>query len=291
VSASAELAAKLAAPVDARLTLLDLENGLHADVDPAQYFAPVLGIARSSPLALLRRAPLVYYQWALGAKVDEETEALAFGRAFHCAVLEPARFRVLYAVEPDFGDCRRTVNRERRDAWRAEHRGAELLSEDDARHIAGMRESLLAQPVIRRLLELDGHNELTARWVDPETGIVCGARGDRRVERVSTALDLKSTKDARAESFSRSIASYRYHVQDALYRDGLDVERFAFGAVEKRPPYLCAAYVLDADARRAGERALRRDLDLLARCIEKDAWPGLPGGAQEIGLPRWAQED
>lgn len=273
-------------------SMLDIPFGLHRDVPEDVYHEKILGLANKGALDQIARSPAHYLAWVTGKLARDESPALAFGKALHCRILEPSKFGKLYVVEPDFGDCRKTDNKKRRDDWRAEHAGATPLEAETMAALEGIAESIKAHPVASTLFT-GGAAEVTAKWTDPATGIVCKARGDFWDESINTLVDLKSTEDARAPEFSRSVHRYRYHVQESFYRDGFalaggSIEHFVFVAVEKRPPYAVAVYQLDDDAIFRGESDYSRDLRRMAECIERDKWPAYSDEIQELGLPKYA---
>lgn len=266
------------------------EPGVYAAIPEDAYHSPVIGMVNKSALDQVERSPAHYRIWL--EQPSRDTPALSFGRAFHCAVLEPERFAAQYVEAPDLGDLRRKENRLARDEWRAMNEGKIALSNDEARRIAGMRESVLQHPLASKMLR-DGEAEMTLRWQDRESGLQCKSRLDFYVRRHAMIVDLKSTDDAREESFKRSIVNYRYHVQDALYRSSADalelpIEHFVLMAVEKSPPYAVATYTLDSDAIGKGYIAARRNMDTLAECVAKNHWPAYPTGLRTIELPTWA---
>jgi hypothetical protein len=272
--------------------ILQFSDGVHADVNESVYHQRVPGIVSKTALDLIARSPAHYKAWIDGESEEEESEALSFGRAFHCALLEPDKFDASYTVEPDFGDCRFKANKANRDAWRAEHASHEHLSEEAARCIRGMVNSIRRHPLAGKMIR-EGKSELTLKWRDPESGLTCKSRLDYYVESRAMIVDAKSTLDARWAKFRRQIVDHRYHVQDALYRSAavelqLPVQFFVFIACEKTPPYGVATYTLDADGIGRGYSAARADIDTLAACMRDNVWPGYPVGIQEIELPPWA---
>jgi hypothetical protein len=289
---SGELAASLAAPPPVS-TILELPPGLHAGVPEDVYHQRVLGVASKHALDLVLRAPAVYRAWIDGLLDDADRPALAFGRALHCAVLEPERFDREYAVEPPWGDCRKTANRERRDGWRAEHAGKTFLPADDGARIRSMRTAVREHPAGPFFVE--GVPEVTLRWEDEDTGLVCKARADWWDRRTRRAIDVKTTDDARPFAFARAIEVFGYHVQDGFYTEGFEalgepIHSFLFVVVEKAPPFLVRCYELDAEDVRAGRAKAREGLRTLADCIAHDDWPGYPEDIQTISRPRWARE-
>ena len=274
------------------ITALELTHGIHLGVPEDVYHQRVLGLASKGALDLVRRSPAHYKAWVDGAKDNEESDALAFGKAFHCALLEPERFIGTYTVEPSFGDCRKKDNRAARDAWRAEHAGSVLLSSDD--HLACMRmtESIRRHPIAGKLLA-GGEAEVTARWRDEDTGIECKARADYLIRERRLIVDIKTAADASLESFRRSVANYGYHRQDAFYRAGFatagaPVDNFVFVVVEKTAPYAVAVYMLDERAQAAGRLAVRDAIETLADCLERNEWAAYPEEIQVLELPGWA---
>lgn len=261
------------------------------NVPHAKYHERKIGVVSKSILDLIDRSPAHYKQW-IDDGVEERTPALVFGAAFHCALLEPERYAVDYAVEPDFGDCRKTANKAARDSWRSLHENAEHIAADDAKTIENMVAAVRRHPLASRAIS-DGQSELTLRWTDEDSGLPCKARADYYVEHLGAVFDVKSTLDARPRAFARDVVNYRYHVQDALYRaafaaNRVEVRHFAFVCVEKDPPHAIAIYELDADAVAKGDMAARSNITTMKYCVSSGQWPGYAESIQTIQLPPWA---
>lgn len=257
-----------------------------------EYHAPRVGVVSKSALDQIHRSPAHYRAWLEGKLDRPDSRALTFGRAFHCAVLEPDVFARSYAVQPDFGDCRFKEAKQARDRWRAENDGKEFVSADDFEAIRAMATSVLTHPIAGKMLK-NGKPELTIKWTDVETGLPCKCRADYYVASRGMILDVKTTEDARPEAFKRSVYQYRYHVQDALYRAGfaaagLDARYFILVAVEKSPPFCASVYQLDASAVEKGHAAARQDIETMARCVATNQWDGYPTSIQDLSLPPWA---
>jgi hypothetical protein len=270
-----------------------LPPGLHPGIADSLYHTPCLELMSNSGLGRFRRSPAHYRAWALRQTTEPESTAFAFGKALHCAVLEPERFAHEFVTEPEWGDCRKTENKKARDAWREAHAGVTLLSDTDATSLRGMIESVLAHPLARRCIER-GASEVTLRWRDA-SGAECKGRIDYHVPEIAMAVDLKTTEDASPNAFRRSVASYGYHRQDAFYRRGLaavnaGVEHFAFVAIEKTPPYAVAIYTIDPAAIAAAHEATTRLLERFAECLAWDDWPSLSHEIQTLQLPPWVTE-
>jgi exodeoxyribonuclease VIII len=265
--------------------------GLHANVPETIYHRRVLGLASKSALDEVHRSPAHYRLWVDGTG-ERDTPALAFGRAFHCAVLEPVRFQETYVVEPDFGDCRKTENRRERDRWREENGSKRLLSADQMADIAGMSASIRAHKLASRMI--DGIHEATICWEDGATGLKCKGRMDVYNRKLGLVVDVKTALDASPREFAKAVNTHRYHVQDAMYREGLralklPVDHFVFLVVEKSPPYAVALYELDDKAGGRGYQTMHLDLGTLSDALEHDSWPGYSETIQTIDLPPWAE--
>lgn len=215
----------------------------------------------------------------------EPSKAMRIGTALHSLVLEG----IAPLVMPEFSGKGSVALR---DEWRHEHAGLLIVSEDEARDVLGMAASIaehpIAGPAFRRP---DGRAEVSALWTCPDTGVECKSRFDWLLPR--EIVDLKTTADASAEAFAKSVATYRYHVQDAFYSQAaasldLDVDQFTFVCVETAPPYAVAVYRLNDFARQIGRSLYLRDLRRLQECREQNDWPAYPVEITELALPRWA---
>lgn len=287
----------LAAAEPHTAALFDFVNaatGLYPGIDEHTYHSRTLGVANKSALDAIDRSP-AHYRAMIDQPRDEEdvSDVLVIGKAFHCRVLEPHAFGARYVAAPNFGDLRFKENKQKRDAWKTENAGKTPLDPAVMAALEGMAAAVHAHPKARAMFEAEGVAEMTARWEDLETGIICKARSDWFVPSLGLIVDLKSTEDARPDPFAKSVAKYRYHVQHAHYVDGFalagaEVEDFVFVAVEKKPPFACAVYVLDADAVRRGNADAQRNLRTLAECIERDEWPAYGTEIEPLSLPRWA---
>ena len=273
-------------------SIYDLAEGLWPDVPATVYHQRVLGLASKGALDRVSQSPAHYLAWVNGADEEEPSSALAFGTAFHAAMLEPERWETQFVVQPDFGDCRFKDAKANRDAWRKEHEGAIIIEPAEMAAIRGMREAIHRHPLASEMLR-DGSPELTLKWTDEETGLVCKARADFHLPRVGLCVDIKTTEDASEGAFRRTVQRWGYHRQAAFYSDGFracgaPLRAFAFLVIERRPPYAIGLYSLDLASEGNGRGTIRRDLDTLADCIERDDWPGYDESIRTIALPDWA---
>lgn len=289
-----------------RQAFLELPLGRHDDVPANVYHSKILGVASKGALDRVRRSPAHYRAWIAGYE-KKETPALSLGRAIHMAILEPDVFARTYLIEPSFGDVRKTdrttkeqakEHKTRREAWRLEHAGATILEAKSAQTTLGMVQAIASDPTAADMLS-EGVPEVTIKWVDRETGLVCRLRVDFLVERLGLVLDVKSCEDARDDAFGRSVEAYGYHRQEAHYLDGLhevglDVDDFVFLPIEKEPPYAMDFFQLDDEDRATGQQQVRAARRRLAECLARDEWPAYrrpeSRETRRVGRPRWARK-
>lgn len=214
------------------------------------------------------------------------TPRMEFGQLVHAWVLEPDSIKSRYLKTPKFD--RRTKGGKagfEEMTKRAAEQGLVIVDEetwDKATLIVdGVYRNKAAAAILSK-----GDPEQSVIWVNPETGEKCKARADWLRENFTT--DVKITVDARPAEFAKSIVRYRYHVQDAHYREGFDSPRFVWIAVETEPPYAVAVYADNPDMLALGKTHRDANLRTYAECKAKDEWPAYPDHVQQITLPRWA---
>lgn len=267
------------------------EIGLHFDVPEAAYRAwkainrSLLDpICAGQTLAHAREAQL---------HPKEPTPSLVLGTRCHHAILEPHLFEKYYAAWP--GDDRRT--KEGKQKWKEfeiANKGKEIIGLPDWETCTEMRDAAWKQPVVQGLLGGDRYIEVCAVWEDPETGVLCKCRVDfiTQADGWTVLGDLKTTGDASAEAFAKSVANYGYYRQAAFYLDGFNAlderERlFVFLPIEKERPYLAARYDLPPEWIAKGRREYRDALRQWAEAEETGIWPGYPSEMRTLEPPRW----
>ena len=245
-----------------------------------------------SGLDLIARSPAHYWARYLDPNRvrKPDTPAQAFGSLVHAAILEPHKVEKLYVVAPDLNK-----NSNAYKDWKATHAGLLIVDADDMQTALQMRDAVMSNARARQLLELGGITEEPIYARDPETGVLVKIKPDRYIPSHRIILDLKTTTDARPHAFAKSVAEYRYHVQDAFYTDvaawaGDAVDWFFFIALEKEPPYGVAVYQLDSDATDKGRALYRENLNTYAACLRNNDWHAYKQGDEDLvlSLPKWA---
>jgi exodeoxyribonuclease VIII len=182
--------------------------------------------------------------------------------------------------------------------WLKNNGHRNVLEPEQWDQLMNMRDAVHAHPIALALLTgKPGVAERSVYWVDEATGELCRCRPDFWRED-DIVVDLKTTEDASAEGFSKSIANWSYDTQDAFYRDGCaavgrPLRAFVFLAVEKSArvvegqPLGVAVYQLDEAGRELGRAKYRQDLATYAECKRTNKWPCYSDKLETISLPAW----
>lgn len=283
--------------------------GIYPDVPHEVYHRRELGVVNNGALKILSGKTPAHYRAWVDATEDDDTAALVFGRALHCAVLEPELFAETY-VEPVEHPHRRPTSIQRNakkpsqstldaiaywDAWEAANAGKIEITVAEKTRLIGMSKAIRQHPLAARLL-VGGTAEETIVWDDPRTGLRCKARADYHAAERGVLVDIKTTEDASEKGFMLSVARYGYHLQHAHYASafqalGEELRAFLFVAVEKEPPYATAVHCLDAEAEARGIELRDRAMDTLSDCLRADFWPGYSNRIHRVSLPVWALRD
>lgn len=228
----------------------------------------------------------------------KQTEAMAIGQAIHCAILEPERFDVTYMAAPKLD--RRTKKGQA--TW-AELQASPLniITAEEYDLCLRVRESVWSHSFAAELLRGKGLNEVSAVWVDQDTGARCKARFDRLsatqlTDPAGTAysaiIDLKTTHNASRRAFSDSAGKLAYHEAAAFYLDGAFAlsprpRKFIWIAMEKEPPYAVAVYEVGDASIEAGRDAYKAHLRAYAEAVRTGVWAGYGEGADYLDIPAW----
>lgn len=289
--------------------------GVYRNVPADRYHRRAHDVVNCGGLkVLIERTPRHYVDFIDGGDEDvEESDALAFGSALHCAILEPEVFagsyRFLPASAPKDMRHHRNAKKPSRetldsiawwDDWERETAGCFVITAAELDATVRMASEL-------RGLEIEdgGHvitagelidaceKEVTIYWVDEETGLSCKARFDLLSEELRFAGDLKSTLCASREAWGRTMFQRLYHVQAAHYCEGMralgmPLEKFTFFAMEKRRPYVCATYDTTPADWELGYLLRQRAMRTLKRCLESDTWPGYTRRVEPCPMPAYA---
>lgn len=197
-------------------------------------------------------------------------------------------------VVVDAPDWRTAAARQAREEIR--EAGAVPLLPDDFAMVTEMAEALKRHPVALALFS-DGTPEASLFWPDDETDVMRRARLDWLPNHTNGARmvipDYKTARSADPEQFAKAAVDYGYASQAAWYTDGVaalglaEDLAFVFVVQMKAPPYVVTVVQLDVNAVRIGRHLNRRAIDLYARCVAEDHWPGFSEDVAHVSLPYW----
>lgn len=259
------------------------EHEYHADPVPG-------GSLSSTEIKRLLDSP-ARYRHAKDHGGSEHKDVFDFGKAAHSLVLGAGGEMVVL----DFDNFLTKAAKEARDEARAN--GATPILRGDWLTVEAMAAALRAHPIAAALLDPDkGKPEQSLFW--QQGGIWRRARYDWLPTEYKGRLilpDYKTTPDASAAAFSKSVANFGYHNQAGWYLDGaialLGVRdpAFVFIAQEKIAPYLVNVIELDRYALEIGRSLNEEAVETYLACMESGEWPGYPNDVTQIALPRWAE--
>lgn len=258
--------------------------GVFSGVDIDVYHNEWEAVSNSKLKRFARSPEHMLAPWSGSAAMD-------LGSAVHDALLLPDEYALRYVKWTDTKSKRTKAY----EAWEAANPNKVGLLPDEFDVIEAIRSKIMLHPVAGQLLT-GGQPEMSARWVDAETGIDCKCRPDYAHPDKGVLVDLKTTRDASPGAFGRDAARYEYHQQGAMYLDGYSdasgvvFDQFIFLAVETSPPYGIGLYVMDDEAVEKGRSLYRSRLrDYKAWEDSGRAWCDYPQGIQKLQLPGWAK--
>lgn len=228
----------------------------------------------------------------------EASTAFDFGTACHSAILEPETFEARTIRGPLDRRGGKWVDAQAE----AHNTGKLLLTASDYDDVLEVRDVIHADAWLNQIIT-GGKPvvEASAFWHQPvgDELIYCRARPDLIRTDLGLMLDLKTTADASARGFAKSVADYGYHAQEAHYTrgwmaaGGCEITGTVFLAVEKKKPFAYQLFELQPSAVAEGMAIIDRSLETYARCQRVSEWPAYaqPNGVTELVLPRWAYKE
>lgn len=257
-----------------------------ADTD---YFA-VEAISASAIKSAIDKSPK-HFKAYLDGLVVKTSDAMDFGSAVHCALLEPEKFDDKYVA---YDGTRRG---KAYDAFVAENDGKIILKSDAMAKVKAVCRSVKAHPVVN-MIRKQGGCETVLQWKQSWNDVEfdCKAKLDKLTiwQGKPLILDVKTTADASYGKFSRDIATFHYDVQAAWYvngaeKCGLGDAQFVFIAVEKEPPFAVAARMLGWDTLEDGRKTYSEVMQRFSYAKKTGKYEGFTeNGVEVIDKPKWA---
>lgn len=266
--------------------MIPAEDGVYADISDTDYHSDRDSLSSSGARTLLWEAPAKFL--AEQQKPPNPKPEYDFGHVAHRLILGKGSEIVVVDADTWRGA---EAGQARKDAWAA---GEVPILAKDYETAKTMAARVREHPTAGALLAV-GDAEVSGWWHDEPTDARLRWRGDWLHPGRSRLIitDYKTTKNAHPDAFAKSIADYRYHQQDAWYRDGVIANEvdadplFLFIAQEKTPPYLVSVNETRPDDLERGRQLNRKAIELYAQCRKTGQWPGYGDGINTADFPNY----
>ncbi len=206
------------------------------------------GIVHNLPFEEYRQLPglnqSTLKQWLSTASKQNDTyknlQAMQFGSAGHCLLLEEEKFEELYVCAPNGLRQRGKLGKERWAEFSEQHSRKTVLKANEWERLQNIRRVFQIHPQIKKLWA-SGKAEVSLFWQDPEFCLDCKARLDWFDPDSGIIVDLKFTNNVGKAGVQKPIQDY-YAVQAAWYSRGVyqltkKTADFLFVFIEKYAPH------------------------------------------------------
>lgn len=244
-----------------------------------------------SSLSAFQRSPSNYIEYLTMPRM--KSDAFLLGDAVDCLLLTPDDFEKRFAVSPKFNKAT-TVGKEGAAKFAKEAANKTVIDEamyaKALRMVNNFKNNAHTNAFLCKLTQ----TQREIKFTDKETGLPLIAKLDGTGENL--ICDLKTTQNASPEEFSRSVFNYGYHLQAAIYSEGMKSIGqhcdFYWLCVESSAPYGCSVIKAHKDVLAYGKQELRKLLDMFRYCLDNDLWKSsydfwTGTGVSEISLPGW----
>jgi hypothetical protein len=278
--------------------LLAPENYQNKWVDglsDVEYHADKTSVSSSSLKEVEMISLKTFYNTFFISGGKEATKQMKFGKLAHLAILEGAKFKERYVVQPEFfgftqkGEKTNSANckevKEKAAAWLADlPLGTIVTTAEERDKLFGMIDSLLSHAKASDFLKA-GIAETSGYYRDPITGVLCRIRPDFMCRERRIITEFKTTEDCREEAFKYKINGEKYPLwydfQLAMQCEGFKqiekhpVELAAWVAINTHGAYEVAVHPMTIPTHDVGHIKYRRALTKLREAIDTNQWPGV----------------
>ncbi len=139
-----------------------------------------------------------------------------------------------------------------------------------------------------------GKPEVTIVWED-DGGVICKGRIDWLHDSMKIIDDYKTVgQSADPERYGRIMDSNGMDIQAAFYRRGIRKlfkidPQFRFVVQETFTPNALCVIGIGSDFQWSGDSKVQRAIDMWAKCLSTNSWPGWPDRITYPILPTWAE--
>lgn len=237
----------------------------------------------------------------------EATSSMDLGAAIHDALLLPEEFEKRWvvadrcsAIKGDGEQCENPGVKYIDGSWYCgvhskgkTSKAVNVLSQDEARTIDGIRRSAERHTYAKRLFSSDVEHELSLFWNDAQTGLLCKARIDLYNRSRCALVDLKTTSNGISyKEFRRTIETYGLWLQMAHYKAALEACGFpvdfeAWITVQVQRPHGIMVWEADHADLVLAESERRMLLEIYAECEKSGVWPGYEERVGLMSMSPW----
>ena len=251
----------------------------------------------SHGLRLLLNECAAKYWWnsPLNPKQPEiETKPMNFGKAAHDWLLMGETFlSTIHVLGPK---VKLTTNAGKAERDEAKAEGKVVIKTAEFEIIKEMHATLEAHEFAGAAFR-NGQPEKSLVWQDSETGVWLRCRPDWLPAAIRHIPDYKTAVSSQPEAFRKQVWNLGYHMQAALYLDGIEAvtgtapKSFFFVVQEKEAPYVVTCIALDPISIEWGRIQNRKAIATYAECLRTGKWPGYANEVVQVELPYWAEAD
>ena len=241
---------------------------------------------KTEPFGIVQNLPFEEYQqlsglnqstlkqWfsATSKKTDayKNYQALQFGSAGHCLLLEPEMFPELYVRAPEGLSQRGKTGKKRWAEYAEQHPGKILLRTGEWERLENIRKVFEIHPQIQKMWK-NGAAEVSLFWRDSEFALDCKARLDWFDPDSAIIIDLKFTNNIGKAGVQKPIQD-NYAVQASWYVRAVTqlttiVPDFFFIFIEKYAPHLIRICSVSAEDLKHGQQKIERAIKNMPKNI------------------------
>ena len=216
-------------------------------------------------------------EWKHEKGKPKESEAMAFGSAFHHYILENETFFENYIVEPEFNptpDPKTGIAKAKGRGWKnttdyktqyAEFLesaiGFNIVSEINFYKIRAMHKSIMESEAKNYIFPDDAEYEKVAFGELGSSGIKCRIKMDVVSKKLRAIVDLKSCSEVSEDGFGKAVWTFSYDLQAEFYKSVLkdftgENYDFIFVAVKSEAPYSACVYKLSDKRKEHGSNKI-----------------------------------
>lgn len=269
------------------------EPGIHLDIEETFYHS-LPGLSSTGVKRMLQ-APAVY-DWHT-RHPQPFKKAFEVGHAVHGKVLGVGLDAVVVPEDMLASNGAASTKEAKAFIKDARDAGKVVLKQEEWDRVDAMAEAVLAHQDASFLVA-NGQPEASLIWDDPSTGVRCRGRLDYWHQGPYVAVDLKTVQSADPTRFARHAVDFGYDVQAGHYQEGTayalgekTIPRFLHVLVAKEPPHLVSVVELDSWFLDIGQARAHQAIQLYAKCMANNDWPGYAPGIHRIAAPKWYRAD